>query len=307
MPGGSIMKWWQKTVLAVAVLAAGLGLYVFSQARSLKVQQLTPDVYVMFGVGGNVGVLKTGRGTVIVDTMSMQYQGSRIRQEAERLTGQPVVMIINTHYHLDHTHGNPAFKAGTRVVATQRTLHHLQTTDAGYFSGAAAALLPNETFKDTHEVVLGNKTILLYHTGPGHTDGDLVALFLEDGVLHAGDLYFNRLYPNIDLEAGGSVQQWADTLDPVLVLPFDQVIPGHGAVSGRAPFRQFQSFMRQLAWIGKKAASEGWTREQTEQSPLLTEDRGYGQVRLIIPIGLNREFVLRRAWEEATGNYTLRE
>jgi hypothetical protein len=40
---------------------------------------------------------------------------------------------------------------------------------------------------------------------------------------------------------------------------------------------------------------------------LLTEDRHYREVRLIIPIGLNREFVLRRAWEEATGNFALRE
>jgi len=301
------MKRWVKVVLVIAVIVAGLGLFVFSQVRGLTEQRLTDDVWVIFGLGGNVGVLKTDQGTVIVDTMTMQYQGDRIRKEALRLTGKPVVMIINTHYHLDHTHGNPAFEPGTRVVATERTLHHLQTTDGKYFSGAAAALLPNETFEDAREIVMGNKTILLYHTGPGHTDGDLVALFLEDGVLHAGDLYFNRLYPNIDLEAGGSIRQWGDTLDQVLILPFEQVIPGHGAVSGRAPLRQFQGFIRQLAWIGQKAAAEGWTRKETERTPLLTEDQGYEEVKLIVPIGMNRKFVLRRAWEEATGNFTLRE
>ena len=301
------MKIWLKVILSVAVLLAALGLYVFSQVRNLTVEQLTDDVYVIYGLGGNVAVLDTSEGTVIVDTMTLRYQGSRIREQAERLTGKPVVMVINTHYHLDHTHGNPAFEAGTRVVATERTLHHLQMTDASYFSGAAASLLPNETFEDRQELVLGDKTILLYHTGRGHTDGDLVALFLEDAVLHTGDLYFNRLYPNIDLEAGGSVQQWGDTLERVRELPFEQVIPGHGAVSGRESLLQFQNFIRQLADIGQQAATEGWTREETERTPLLTEDRGYAEVRLIIPVGLDREFVLGRAWEEATGNFTARE
>jgi len=301
------MKLWQKALFAIAALLAALAVYVFIQLRTLTVEQLTDDVYVIYGLGGNVGVLDTDKGTVIVDTMTMRYQGGRIRQEAERLTGKPVVMVINTHYHLDHTHGNPAFAAGTRVVATERTLHHLQATDAGYFSGAAAALLPNETFADRRELVLGNKTVLLFHTGRGHTDGDLVALFLEDGVLHAGDLFFNRLYPNIDLEAGGSVKEWVATLDRVRELPFSQVIPGHGPVSGRDGLLQFQRFMRQLAEIGQKAAAEAWTRDETEHTPLLTEDQDYGQVKLIVPMGLNRKFVLGRAWEEATGNFSVRE
>jgi len=301
------MKLWQKALIVLAVLVAALGLYVFSEVRNLTVERLTDDVYVIYGLGGNVGVLDTDEGTVIVDTMTMRYQGRRIREEAERLTGKPVVLVVNTHYHLDHTHGNPAFDAGTRVVATGQTLHHLQVTDAGYFSGPAAALLPNETFEDKHELVLGNKTVLLFHTGSGHTDGDLVALFLEDGVLHTGDLFFNKMYPFIDLEAGGSVQQWGETLERVRELPFNKVIPGHGWVTGREALLQFQRFIRQLADIGRRAAAEGWSREETEQTRLLTEDEGYGQVRLIVPMGMDREFVLGRAWEEATGNFTLRE
>ncbi len=301
------MKWWLKALLLVLVLVIIAGLFIFSQVRALTVEQITDDVHVISGLGGNVGVLKTDKGTVIIDTMTLQYQGKRIREEAEKLTGQEVVMIINTHYHLDHTHGNPAFESGTRVVSTARTLHHIQTTDADYFSGDKAALLPNETFDESHQVVLGNKTIKLFQIGRGHTDGDLVAFIVEDEVLHAGDLYFNQLYPNIDLEAGGSVQAWGDTLGSILEIPFVKVIPGHGAVSGRKELMQFQDFIRQLARIGQKAANADWSKEQTQQSTELTEDAGYGEISLIIPIGLNREFVLGRAWEETTGNFILRD
>ena len=129
------MKLWLKVLLTTAAFALILGLYVFGQIRSIKIEQITDDVHVLYGLGGNVAVLRTDEGTVIVDTMTLKLQGNLIRQKAEELTGKPVVMVINTHYHLDHIHGNPAFEPGTRVVATEKTLHLLEQTDAEHFSG----------------------------------------------------------------------------------------------------------------------------------------------------------------------------
>ena len=301
------MKLWLKILLALVLLLAGLGLWVFSEVRHLKVEQITEDVHVIFGLGGNVGVLRTDEGTVIVDTMTFRYQGGRIRRLAEELTGQEVTVVINTHYHFDHTHGNPAFEAGTRVVSTPRTLDHLESADADYFSGDAAALLPNDTFDRRQHIEIGNKFIELIPTGRGHTDGDLAVFFVEDGVLHTGDLYFNGLYPNIDLEGGGSVVAWADTLDELLAVPFDQVIPGHGPVSGISELQRFQLFIRQLAEVGKRAAQEGWTREDTQRSDALTADEGFEAITIFGLPALDREFVLGRAWDEATGNYVVRD
>ena len=300
------MKILKRVALALLLVIAVVVTYLFIQLRSLTVEQVTDDVYVLYGLGGNVGVLKSDAGTVVVDTMTFEIQGQQILKKAQELTGMPITLIINTHYHTDHTHGNPAFPTGTRVVATERTLHHLHATDTEYFSGDAAALLPNETFSQFKEINLGNKTLRLYQTGRGHTDGDLVVEFVEDKVLHTGDLFFNGYYPNIDLEGGGSVLEWADTLTPVLALNVNQVIPGHGPLSDRAGLMQFQHFMQQLADIGKQAAAEGWAVEQTQATELLTEDSNYSEIRMILPIGLNREFVLTRAWEEATGSFTRR-
>jgi len=103
----------------------------------------------------------------------------------------------------------------------------------------------------------------LIHPGRGHTDGDLVVQFVEDRAVHLGDLFFHRYYPNIDLEAGGTVQGWGDTLDVVLELEFDHVLPGHGALTDRDGILQFQHFIRQLAGIGAEAAAAGKTLEQT--------------------------------------------
>ncbi len=251
------MRTWQIVLLAILAVLAGMAGYVYYEVSNLRIERVTEDLHVIYGLGGNVAVLSTDDGTVLVDTMTLRYQGELIKEVAEELTGSPVTMIINTHYHLDHTHGNPAFDPGTRVVSTERTLHHLVTTDAEYFSGEAAELMPNETFSDELELRVGGKTLQLYYLGNGHTDGDLVVLMVDESTLHAGDLFFNKHYPNIDLEAGGSVQSWGETIDEVMKLDFDTVIPGHGPVTDRAQFRQFQEFIRQLADIGNWAKSEG--------------------------------------------------
>ena len=297
------MKRWQSWLLVAAALVIAFSGYVFLQLRTIEVERLSEDLWVLRGLGGNTAVLRTDAGAVIVDTMTLPMQGQRIRQLARELTGTDTVLLINTHYHLDHTHGNPAFAPGTRVLSTERTLSHLKALDTDFWQGEAARLLPNETFSDRRTLSVGGKAIELIHPGAGHTDGDLVVLFRDEGVLHTGDLMFNHYYPNIDLEAGGSVQQWVPTLETLLRLDFTRVIPGHGETTDRAGLRQFLALIAQLAEIGKTAAEEGMSLEQTLETDQLTADAGYRRNRMIIPLPMDREFVITRAWEESTGNF----
>jgi len=297
------MKRWRVVALAVTVPLVLIFGWVYSQVRAIEVEALSDDLFVLRGFGGNVAVLRTAEGTVVVDSMSIPLQGARIREVAHKLTDADPVLLINTHYHLDHTHGNPAFDPGTRVLSTERTLEHLNALDGDFWTGDAAALKPSETFNDRQILTIGGKTIELVSPGRGHTDGDLVVVFRDERVLHTGDLLFKDHYPNIDLEAGGTLEGWPATLDRVLLLDFDRVIPGHGATTDRQGILQFRAFLTQLWEIGRQAAANGTSLADIRQSPALTEDTGYQQVRFIVSLGLDRPFVLQRAWEEATGNF----
>ncbi len=55
---------------------------------SMDVERVTDDVHVIYGFGGNVGVLRTGRGAVVVDTMSYRFQGRQILER--KITKKPV-------------------------------------------------------------------------------------------------------------------------------------------------------------------------------------------------------------------------
>jgi cyclase len=287
----------------VVVVAASLGaLWLHGRLTTLTSEQVNQDVHVIFGAGGNVGVLATSAGAVIVDTLTFRFQGERVRERAEELGGGPVQVVLNTHYHMDHTHGNTGFAAGTRIVATQRTLDYLRFFDAEYWDGAAEETLPNDLVSGAHELRIGGKTIRSFHPGKGHTGGDLVVLFVEDRVLHAGDLLFNGRYPRVDLEGGGSLPAWIATLDRVLELDFDRVIPGHGPVAGREAIVAFQRFLAEVWEVGQRAAQQGLGLEETLAQTELSEDAGYELGGLPPFRVLDRDGVITRAWEEATGS-----
>ncbi len=296
---GRVLGW---TAAALLVGGAAFGLWIYQQLRTLDTESVTADVWMLSGLGSNVGVLRTELGAAVVDTMTFRMQGERIREAVEALTGRDVEVILNTHYHYDHTHGNPGFPTGLRIVATQRTLDLMHAFDSDEYWVSNPGSLPNETFTETHEIRLGGKTIRSSFLGRGHTDGDLVVLFVEDRVVHLGDLLFGLRYPNIDLEAGGSVREWPATLDRVLAMDgWDRVIPGHGAVTDRAGIEQFQRFLRELWTQVEPLAAAGKTLAETLDAVELREDAGYQSIVVPGIVRLDRDFVVRRAWEEATG------
>ena len=295
-------RWLVRIALAFAIAAAIAAIWAYQKVNDIESVRLTNDVHALFGLGGNVGVLRTDRGSVIVDTMTFRMQGEEIRKLAEELTGREVEVIVNTHYHADHTHGNPAFPSGTRIVATQRTRELLEAFDAAYWQGDAAGTLPNETFPGaSYEIALGGKTVRVFHPGRGHTSGDLVVLFVEDHVLHAGDLVCTDLFPNIDLKAGGSVREWSATLDRVLAIDgWDKVIPGHGAITDRDGVRRTQALLREAWEKGESAARENKSLAETLRTTELASAAGFRPIQFGGRAFTSRDSVIQRAWEEAT-------
>jgi glyoxylase-like metal-dependent hydrolase (beta-lactamase superfamily II) len=283
---------------ALGLFAVAFVAFAWWRMGVLDVTPVRPGVWMLAGVGSNVTVVATADGAIVVDSMTVVRQGRLIDAKVRELTGKPVAALLNTHYHLDHTHGNPAFPVGTKVVSTARTLEHLRTRDADWWADSPARdLLPNETFEGEWTRTYGGKTLRAMHPGHGHTDGDLVLLLVEDRVLVSGDLFFNGFYPNIDLEAGGTVAGWPATLDRVLALDFDTVVPGHGPLATRADLERFRAFMRTLWEQTAAVAARGGTLADARRE---VDVSAFGLRRVPFFPVLSRSFVIGRAYQEAT-------
>ena len=89
-------------------------------------------------------------------------------------------------------------------------------------------------------------TLLLKHHPNAHTDGDIAVTFSEANVLHAGDIYWNGIYPFIDYSTGGSIDGTIRAVEALLSDVDDQtiIVPGHGhPVSNKSELRDYSEML----------------------------------------------------------------
>ena len=84
---------------------------------------ITDGVHAWIGAGGdsNAGAIETPDGLLVIDTQQYPRLARQMRAAVLARSGQPLRAVINTHCHLDHTHGNTVF-ADVPILAHEKTL-----------------------------------------------------------------------------------------------------------------------------------------------------------------------------------------
>jgi cyclase len=198
------------------------------------------NVYMLIGAGGNIGASVGVDGTLIIDNQFAPL-AERIAQTLERIGGERPKLILNTHFHGDHTGGNPFFGTSGTIIAHDNVRARLAADE--HYPGNG---LPVLTFADRVRVHFNGDTLEVVHFPAGHTDGDSVVWFRGANVLHMGDLLFNGMFPFIDLASGGSVEGViANLSDIVGMVPDDvRIIPGHGPLASKSDLEETLVMLR---------------------------------------------------------------
>jgi cyclase len=214
---------------AMLALAGAWAAYTQNKAapRPATIQKVKGDLYMISGEGGNVAVYVTDEGVILVDDM-YERNYADVMDKVKSVTGKPVKYVLNTHHHDDHSGGNGKMDPSVEIIA-----HRNVRTNMIMLKQPGP---PRVTFLDEMDVHLGGKQVVARYYGRGHTNGDSVIYFPELKVIHSGDLFLTNgafALPFMDFAAGGSAIEWTKTLDGMLKLDFDTVIPGHGPLSNR--------------------------------------------------------------------------
>ena len=243
-------------------------------AQPAKVNKIANDLFELEGDGGNVAVYVTEDGVIVVDD-KFERNYDDIMANIKKLTSKPVKYVLNTHQHGDHTGSNAKMLMnGVEVIAHRNARANMVT---GKQPG-----LPGVTFGDQTQVFLGGKEVDAFYNGRGHTNGDVAIYFPALRVVHTGDLFTTNgqgnVAPFVDYNGNGSVVEWTKTLDGILKLDFDTVIPGHGPVSKRADLMKYRDGF---------AAMQSKVRDLTRQNKsrddvlkMLVADFGWQQTGL---------------------------
>jgi cyclase len=268
--GGPLMRrlgLWLSLLLAAASSAAAQVNYDTVQIRTIKVSN---GVYMLMGVGGNIGVSVGTDGVLMVDD---QYAplSDKIKAAVAALGG-PVRFVVNTHWHWDHVGGNEnLLRSGVVTVAHENVRRRMSVEQFvpplnRRVPASPAGALPLVTFTDSVNFYLGGDSIHVFHAAAAHTDGDAIIWFRRANVIQMGDIFFNGRYPFVDLSSGGSLNGVVAAVDRVLALADSntKIIPGHGPLADRATLHAYRDMLVTVRDRIKRAVTAGQTLEQVQ-------------------------------------------
>ena len=216
----------------------------------ITVQRLRGNISVLMGSGGNITVLTGPDGKLLVDA-GIAVSRPRIQAALDGISDAPLKYLIDTHWHWDHTDGNEwVHQAGATIIAQENTLKRLSATtrveDWSYtFQPWPIDARPTVLFKTDKTLHFDGETIVLKSYGPGHTDSDITVYFKKADVMALGDIFWNGVYPFIDIATGGSIDGAIRLANHALSQVTNKtiIVSGHGPVGDRAQLVEFRDML----------------------------------------------------------------
>jgi cyclase len=262
----------------------------WAQGPEIQTLQVQPNVYMLVGAGGNTTVQIGKDGVLVIDSKS-EAAAPNVLVQIRKLSDKPILWLINTHLHADHTAGNEALlKIGStdpqqrpRVVAHENVLSRMVT---GSQARVAEASSLNDTyFGAQKDFYFNSEAVVIYHMPSAHTDGDSVVFLRKSDVIATGDIFTPERYPIIDLANGGNVQGIVNALNRILELTVPEkyqeggtyVIPGHGRLCDEADVVEYRDMVTIIRDRIADAIKKGMTLDQVKVARLTRDyDTRYG-------------------------------
>lgn len=255
------------TLASAGLTLEELGDGVYGLIASVDFPPTDPNMAICNG-----GIVIGSDGVLVVDPFQTESLGDLLFETVATLTDLPVKYVVNTHYHFDHTGGNPAAASRQLPILGRGPIRDFMLSRNGESD-------PNIT---PPEVVINGAWDLWLGDSPGlaqgqrqvqirefegHSGGTDAIVYVPDArVLIAGDLMFNERIPYL---GDGNIRAWQATMASLIVdYPAALVLPGHGPVTDVAGLERFKSYLANLVALAEGWQSAGTTQEEAVATPV---------------------------------------
>ena len=251
-------------------------------AAPIEATKLGDNLTLLAGPGGNVVVLNGPDGKIVVDCF-VQPAWPKLKQALDGMDSAPIKMLIDSHWHFDHTDNNAAMHAaGATILAhenAKKRMTEMHDLLGMHFNPSPAAALPTQTFRLNQKLQANGETLTLGYIPPAHTDGDIYIHYLKSNVLHMADVFFNGMYPFIDGGTGGNINGQIAGAAKVLALADSKtkIVPGHGPLGDKAALTKYHAMLVTVRdRVQKQKAAGKKLEEVTASKPTAEFDAAWG-------------------------------
>ncbi len=239
----------------------------------LNLDTLDEDYYVIRGKGvaGNIGVFVGENGVYLIDNQ-WSALSVRIKEMVASISDKPIKLIINSHFHFDHTNGNLAFgQEGIPILSHVKARERMQRRQVlhGFNSVVQnpypSVGLPTMTFADKMIFHDGDEIIELEYFPNAHTDGDIIVHFKKADIYHMGDIFVTYGIPVIDPDGGGDIYALIKTIDYTIAhsKSTSKFIPGHGPACSKKELIVFSELLHLILQSVEDSVKNDKSLEQT--------------------------------------------
>jgi len=203
---------------------------------------LAGHLHLISGAGGNVLLVSSGEGLVLVNGGAADRSNEMLKVVAAQARGKRLTTLFNTDWCADHTGSNEALGAiRAQIIAHDNTKQYLANDQfiewqKRTYKAKPPAGLPTKTFYTKGSIEAGSERLEYGHLGQAHTDGDIYVHLPVSNVLVAGDVLTVGRYPMADYTTGGWLGGLMTATKTLLDLTNAEtrVIPGSGPIQTRA-------------------------------------------------------------------------
>ncbi len=265
-----------KKVLLLPLMLFGFAVSAqdFNPAKPIMTK-ITDGVYQYHQYFYTSLVVITDEGVLVTDP-SKAHRAADMRKAIRKLTDKPVVKVIYSHDHFDHSRGGQIFKDEGAQFITQEQCVELLSRDL-----ENKVVAPDVTYKESMSIKLGRKQVDLHYYGPNDGDCMSVIHMPKDKILLAVDWhlqgYVNETYR---LPAHNYVGV-LNTMKRVRnELEFDHVLSGHMPSSSVEQFEEdfrFNQALFDAVWNGMQEGKSTEELMKTIKLPEFSHWIGYEQ------------------------------
>ena len=261
-------------VLVLVIVAVGATLYMIylrpfmNKMKQVTTLQYDKELTLVLGGGGNSGILVSDSLVIVIDT-KQDDAAEQLSKQVIQIAGNRPILVVNTHFHPDHTKGNKFYKGQNILVGGNYTKEFCAKE-------VDKENLPTLWLPTKMDIKMGDDTATIINLAQNiHTASDVMVYLHKRKMLFGGDVILNQQVPAL---FGAADPEGYLTAFDMLPKQFDiqKVVPGHGPVGGIELIDNFRQYFLDM----KTAATD-----ESKKDELVAKYKTWGQIPVLMSPG----------------------